>query len=305
MIAYKPEGVSPNFEAYAKAFKTNDDGAGFVVAYKGELVIQKGFFRFDDFVGAFEPYADHQALIHFRIRTHGEANVANCHPFDVGGVHNNKDFAGKVAVVHNGVIIGQKCYNAKMSDTWHFVKDELYPLFKKDRKFFTRPHVIQGIREKITSDKMAFLDADGICTILNQEAGNWDGGHWYSNYSWKDYGGSYDSGWQSRSHWVECADKVWRTEEAILNLSREGKVITAEGIVYRGWASEDHDDGNFFPLVKTDEASIAEADADNYATLCDELLSMGVPLETIHRVYKARGMAGLNEMCIEHFIEVC
>jgi len=185
LLAFKPRGVELQPEHYREAFAYNDDGAGFAAATGNMgLVVSKGYFNFDSFWEEIQRFKACDMVIHFRLTTHGLTNSKNCHPFDVGAVHGRKEYAGRMVMGHNGVISGLKMNVPQMSDTWHFVRDHAYPMWKADPKFHTRKDLLEGLGKAIGFNKLVFMDADGTPGIVNEHLGHWESGHWYSNESY-------------------------------------------------------------------------------------------------------------------------
>lgn len=174
---FKPAGKTIEKDRLAQCFKANPDGAGFMVAKNKELIILKGFFTFDEFWEAYQPYENEVAAIHFRIRTHGAIDVENCHPFAI-----NKS----LGFIHNGIISGFGL--EKTSDTHHFNQMILKPLVNKyGNNILVNPSVKYLIESKIGYSKFVVLDRHGNHSIFNKDKGNWNDEVWYSNYSYKPY----------------------------------------------------------------------------------------------------------------------
>lgn len=175
---YKKENVVIPKEILAECYKRNSDGAGFMYNDGGKLKIKKGYFTFDSFYHEFQKVETKQALIHFRIKTHGKVSEANCHPFYV-----TKD----LGFIHNG-IIAKHGSNAELSDTRDFNAKILKPLVKKFGTTIIQNKEIQTMmKDYIGYSKLVFLDSEGNVTIVNEALGNWNEETWYSNTSWKPY----------------------------------------------------------------------------------------------------------------------
>ena len=174
---YKPEGKVISKATLQECYSSNPDGAGFMYNQGKKLHIEKGFFSFDSFYDAFKKHESKQAVIHFRIKTHGKIDTANCHPFAV----NNS-----IGFVHNGVITGYG--DADFSDTVRFNEAILRPLVSKwgNLALFQDP-IIELIENRIGYSKLVFLDRHGNHLIMNESKGVWDDGVWYSNTSYKPY----------------------------------------------------------------------------------------------------------------------
>jgi len=172
---YKPEGKTISKETLQECFANNSDGAGFVYVKDGKLVMEKGFFTFDSFYDAYLPHMEHQALIHFRIKTHGAVDETNCHPFMI-----TKNFA----FIHNGTISGHGEKN--FSDTYMFNEEILKPLVNQyGIKALWQPFMQTLMEDYIGWSKLIFLDSKGNYIIYNEAKGEWADGVWYSNTSYK------------------------------------------------------------------------------------------------------------------------
>jgi len=172
---YKDKDIVIPYDNLKQSFESNPDGAGFMYVKNRQLHVQKGFFTFKEFWDAYAPHQERQAVLHFRIKTHGAINEANCHPFAV-----NKGFA----FVHNGVIsgFGSKDY----SDTYHFNEEIIKPLVNKwGNLAMFEPAIKELVESRISYSKLIFLDRLGNAEIFNENKGVWDQGVWYSNSSYK------------------------------------------------------------------------------------------------------------------------
>ncbi len=173
----KKEGMILTEQTIRNCWEANDDGAGFMYAEKGKLHIHKGYFSLDKFLEAYEPHKNKLAVLHFRIRTHGNIDTDNCHPFVVD---NN------LAFVHNGTITGVSMHDNTKSDTWHFNEQIIKELRKKYKSFFLDPIMQKLIKDSIGWSKLIFLNSKGQYSIVGESAGTWDSNCWFSNGSYKD-----------------------------------------------------------------------------------------------------------------------
>lgn len=172
----KSAGVFMDVEELATCFKNNPDGAGFAyVDENHEIQIEK-YMHFGEFAPAYLEkealYPESPFLIHFRIRTHGETSLINCHPFQI-----NED----MAFIHNGTIKGVPD-DKVLSDTQMFNQ---HVLQKLPEGWEDSEGVKTMIEEFISWSKLVVLHRDKGLIIYNESKGNWnkDKTVWYSNYS--------------------------------------------------------------------------------------------------------------------------
>ena len=164
------------------ADENNPHGMGFTYSNGTKLIIEK-FRNFSKFytryIKALKMHGKKSDfLIHFRYSTHGTSDgVFNVHPFKV----NNK-----LVFAHNGVISVKD--DAKRSDTRVFNDTILKQLPKN---FLNNKATRKLLGEFVSGSKLAFLDIDGNSTIINESAGHWDCGIWYSNDNYDYCGYSY------------------------------------------------------------------------------------------------------------------
>ena len=172
---YKPEGIEIPQETLERCYRVNSDGAGYMFHKNGKLYVKKGFFSFDDFWRSYKKDKRKEAVIHFRIKTHGVINEENCHPYKV-----NDD----LAFVHNGIISGYS--DTHKSDTWLFNEDIVQPFVRKwgNLEIFEDP-IKKLIENRIGYSKLIFMDNHGNTKIFNEDKGEWFEGVWYSNTGYK------------------------------------------------------------------------------------------------------------------------
>ena len=183
VIALKLPEATISDEIIDKCWRANSDGGGFAFSKPREVIIRKGLMKFDDFLAAYRDEESKNpnrlALLHFRIRTHGDTNELNTHPFSVG--------RGQGAMAHNGMLSGYDSwgYSGKeregKSDTNNFVMDH-----GTDMTF----DVVTDIKDKLGEyignyNKLAFIYPDNDYVIVNERQGSWTKGVWFSNEWWK------------------------------------------------------------------------------------------------------------------------
>lgn len=213
---FKPRKTQPDWDAYETAYRGNPDGWGFAAARGGKLIVKKGVSSFNNFKKKFYEFRHCPAIVHFRIRTSGNIDNKNCHPFLV---------SPDLAFIHNGMLDIEQNVDKNMSDTWHFNRQVLRIIHEADPNFpWNLGTSFLGECFLGRGNKVVFLNASGEHTIWNRDAGHTTKDrHWWSNYSYsggsrwtgqkatptsstsyyKNYGRIYDSmrssGWLSDS----------------------------------------------------------------------------------------------------------
>lgn len=184
---YKSEGVTLNESTLENCWDANSDGAGFMYAEKGKVVIEKGFMTYEAFRRAYDPHASRQLALHFRIATHGGVNAENTHPFRISDT---------LGMIHNGIINRVNCdIDKKMSDTWHFAEKFMKPY----ENFWQEPEYKELIEAYIGFSKLVLLSGDGDFEIYNEKEGHWNTDCWFSNTSWQTKSYSYGKKSKSKS----------------------------------------------------------------------------------------------------------
>lgn len=180
VIIYKPKGITADKELLELRFKSNNDSWGF--ALNGEAWIRDTSFR--DFWSQFLSSGANfdEVLIQFRTATSGKEKDCGKQP----------------------ILIKNKCFfflNGNLKD--YFGKDEpdtvLYAreyLDKLPVNFLENKEIMKKITEdaKINGAKMAFMDSNGKVYLINDEAGIWEKGMWFSNPRLGSYAGFGFSG---------------------------------------------------------------------------------------------------------------
>jgi len=164
------------------ADENNPHGMGFTYSNGTKLIIEK-FRHFNKFharyIKALKTYGKtSHFLIHFRYSTHGTSDgVFNVHPFKVNS---------RLVFAHNGVISVKD--DVKRSDTRVFNDTILKQLPKN---FLSNKATRELLGNFVSGSKLAFLNVDGESTIINESAGHWDKGVWFSNDTYDYCGYSY------------------------------------------------------------------------------------------------------------------
>lgn len=205
VIAIKPKGVDMPPQTWIdNMWYANPDGAGFMYASGGKVVIQKGYMKLADFNNALSELKnkfnlkDLALVMHFRIGTAGGNIPANTHPFPISDsipVLQKLICTTKLGVVHNG-IIPIKPRQDNISDTMEYIASQLAPLYRYDNEFYRSKDLLQLIGNA-TASKLAFLTPKGeVFTVgaFVEEAGmlfsntSYSSSYWYRRVPTRAYG---------------------------------------------------------------------------------------------------------------------
>ena len=172
LIITSKTGELPKQDILTRAWDGNPHGWGLMTAKEDQLKITKGLSK-DDLDKAIKqqivpgtPY-----VLHYRWATHGPKTRDNCHPFEV---------TPYLYMAHNGVISGIEITDEARSDSYHFAA-KLAEIGLDEETLQDK-----GVQDCIAdwvgwSNKLAFMDAQGRITIINEEMGETVGDIWYSN----------------------------------------------------------------------------------------------------------------------------
>jgi len=257
VIVAKPKDVEIDLKTLEQCWEYNPHGAGIAYALNGKVFIEKGLMTWEDFQIAFasaDIWTDLAALFHFRIRTHGDTDEANTHPFEV--------VPGKLAFAHNGVMSGMtRTSRPDLSDTQVFNR---YILQQLPHNFLRNSGMTALIENMIGGrNKLAFLDGSGKITIINERAGTRkDSGLWFSNllheprssgYVWTGNarsGASYGTGPRYQSSYLKGSTPAPRTSYPQSNMyswmNRKEMEAEEEETATVITVDEDKDDGISF-----------------------------------------------------------
>lgn len=185
---------SVSWKQLEACYNGNRDGWGIMWARDGKLHTVKEVSSFSAFGNVWKDVPrDVERAIHFRIKTHGEINKANCHPFLA---------AENIGFMHNG-FIDTYMIDARMSDTYNFVEHELKPVIAAWPNFMDDPTFVD-LLEKVTGwSKLLLMDATGKVVRVRDRSWTEKNGIYFSNSNTLSYSsyksGNYDSGWWDRN----------------------------------------------------------------------------------------------------------
>ena len=180
ILIAKPKGIDmPSEKTMKTCWNANPDGAGIAWSDGTKIFLRKGFMKWNDFIKEYRSLNlhDFNAIIHFRIATHGTVTAANTHPFSV----NSHLVAG-----HNGILPIKN--EGDWTDSETFFKRIAAPIlenYRLDSQVFEL--AVQSI---IGYSKFAFLSDKGELVTFGDF--HLEDGIFYSNYSFIDYKAFYN-----------------------------------------------------------------------------------------------------------------
>lgn len=194
LALYIPPNVSCLNELQLReAYRANPDGCGFMWdCGDGQIHIDKGMYSFASFWTrlnmAMSLWPKNKFVVHFRSASASAIGDEYCHPFLVND---------KLAFVHNGNLpefgLFMQHGTDKRSDTQRFNDKVL----KRLPKNFLNNRLIRDALKKYcveSMSKLIFMNSQGEVAIINESAGYWKNGIWYSNGGIKNYTGYGFSG---------------------------------------------------------------------------------------------------------------
>lgn len=186
-------------------YNLNSDGIGVMFAENDSLNIMRCIpVTEQDFIDFFRTNIQgRNCAWHARMRTHGDIDLDNCHPYQVISAEEGYP----LYLAHNGILSMGNAADTSKSDTWHYIQDYLRPTLLKNPEFFMTEAFRKIISAHIGSNnKFVLMDAYGNVVTINKTSGVTHNGAWLSNtYAWDTTGTvhevrSYKSGGYSRGY---------------------------------------------------------------------------------------------------------
>lgn len=184
LLVFSEAGSKIDISRLEQAALNNPDGFGFAIHCGDSIIRDKGM----DFYEVLEKFEKQRAIhhghamFHLRIATHGSVNKKNCHPFVVGN-------DARTVLGHNGVLPFEMPKNDVRSDTKYFAE----VLLPKHGGVvaLNDPEYREKLAKQITGSKFVIMTADPRADkqwyIINEQAGHWDEGVWWSNKSYEKW----------------------------------------------------------------------------------------------------------------------
>jgi hypothetical protein len=170
LIIASQQGILPTTEQIGSAALANPDGWGIAYATNGRIETYKGF-DLAKLIAYLPRVAGLPYILHFRIATHGEISVANCHPFKV---------SRHLYMAHNGML-NIPTIDPTRSDSWHYARLLRGTLADGNPAWWDNAVMDTLGRDIGEGNKMAFLRSDGAVLIANRKRGIEFNGMWLSN----------------------------------------------------------------------------------------------------------------------------
>lgn len=179
VIIHKPKDRHLSYRTLRRAYRANPHGWGLcALDDDGNMVVERGLGAIGELIAAFKKHESKEVVIHCRIKTHGEINLENTHPFVV-----NDD----MWLFHNGRLLESTVpiRDKAMSDTWHYAEKlratlETSPLLGEFPQF----KLIDSIEKDVGySNKIVLVSRKLGVLIANRKAGEEKEGVWFSNTS--------------------------------------------------------------------------------------------------------------------------
>ncbi len=209
LLIHKPANVTFTDEELRDFYTRNQDGYGVMYAEDGKLHSQKALGSVDDWVAFFRSHEHRELCVHLRMRTHGDIDLTNCHPYPVYGFE-GEAVAMPMLLMHNGVLATGNAKDPSKSDTWHYIRDWLRPLLNAAPELVHTPQFSKVIGAHIGNNRFALMTHDGRVQIVNKYQGVEYKGAWFSNtYAWSAskfmprpaQSSLWGGDWRSQSTW--------------------------------------------------------------------------------------------------------
>ncbi len=191
LAVVKKDSAVFEYSVLEDAYRANPDSCGLMYVENGSIQIIKGAFSwksFSQFISIAEK-SKSPVVLHFRTASSSASYFETSHPFVV---NRNLTF------VHNGNFFEFQNYfsggySEILSDTARFNE---YVLKKLPANFLENEEIVHCLETycKENMSKLVFMDAKGEIVILNESAGYWGDGLWYSNGGIHNYTGYGFSG---------------------------------------------------------------------------------------------------------------
>lgn len=178
ILVHQPAGFKLSHELILDFVDYNPDGFGAMYASDGKIEVIKTLAKAEEIIQIYDDLiANKEAIIHLRMKTHGDIDLDNCHPYRI---------TDDIWMAHNGILSeGNPVIRAK-SDTWHYIEYVLRPILESRPELYDDPDFIEYLGIMIgSSNKFGMLRSDGKVQLVNRDSGIDHQNIWFSNtYAW-------------------------------------------------------------------------------------------------------------------------
>ena len=186
LIMYSKNPLKISIDDMKQAYSSNKDGFGLMYVKNNQVIVKKILpKKFDDILNLYNLHKTQtkEIALHFRFKTQGLINHANCHPYKI---FSKKENGRDTFLMHNGALLPIPILNEKRSDTHQFIEYYLRNILKENLELLNNKEFIEIINDFIGSDKLLILDSEtSKFTIFNQDQGYFENNTWYSNSYFK------------------------------------------------------------------------------------------------------------------------
>jgi glutamine amidotransferase len=208
VLSLAPAGTVQHRDDLETACLSNPDGFGYAIHTGRHILRRRSMVAstlIDRYLEDRRRFPDGPAMFHARIATSGKVDNSGCHPFFLGGTQ-------KVAIGHNG-ILPIKTGTGWKSDT-RILAEEVLPSHGGVDALRSAEYLASLENWMGDGNKLVILSADRRLPsflILNEEAGHWFEGSWWSNYSYS-WGGKW---WASNKSYVPAGVNLGTQSDAV------------------------------------------------------------------------------------------
>lgn len=170
-------------ENLKRALKSNPDGCGVAFVRDGRVFVGKST-KEKEINQLINTYNTPGSVFHFRIKTHGEVGKSNCHPFVILSKTAGDPF--DLVMFHNGILSFTDELRSKdetRTDSELFAAHYLRPILSKTPDLIYDKFFQNWLSHTAKGSKLVFLTSKNEHIIINKDAGEVEGGIWYSNNS--------------------------------------------------------------------------------------------------------------------------
>ena len=172
-----------NEQFFNSVLTNNGDGVGVMYASSKRLTISRFLTStpsqtLRDLLAAMPKDMATMVGIHWRMRTHGEINLSQCHPYTV---------TPTIALMHNGILSQGNATDDTKSDTWHYINSVIRPALLADAELYNSQLFTEFLGKDIgANNRFLIMRADGKTHLINKSTGIENDGVWFSNtYAWE------------------------------------------------------------------------------------------------------------------------